>query len=803
MLGCLILGGSFLYLGINIQEVPNISILKEEIKKKKENDFRDIDPDNLKLWKVDIPAGDNRLKQLMSNAEIDIDSISKDLGGAMFLDPMLNIARYFPETYNPPEEHVHILVQPPPPPVTTGSGQLKSLKTVKEIIEMIKKEARKKHNTSESPDKIYMPLQQRNFELAIDKISQTTNANVDEMEGYSNYWCLVSAGAPGIGKTRFGKELFEYVKQNWQSPQIWADVHFEYLYMNFGIDLQLDVYDSDLPATVIFGLRIAFAFFIEDDYDMTFQVFRSKALLYAKGNDIFIAESVIDCCYESLKLYNNQKLFLYLHIDEFQVIDAWDPFLSGTAPQAVAAKKEASNISFYTVDCPLLDNASMIRIMDYFATKYEAQTYPNRVYKWKLCAPIIQLLMDTGGLPRALERLLIICFKKLCDGKTFFQEIESHNYDNIYTDVKGDLQRMYNIYDDVKRNPFLHKKLLYYCVEGIPVADTLCLDEKNPGLTIENLQRDGHIVLSPCDCGSFIKMPFFFIHIYNDILKIVCEKLTNKAFQVNQHMYWQEWELFVLHHETFRTNLAIEMGITDMTLGQLYPGAYGSDDYLQLIHINLKKLSICEANEQFPATKKLTSKPDKKPIDLESGDVIVLNGASSKFSDSIILVRMNGIKYLFMLQCKWDYGSRDMTEKEAVDDEDIKNLDALISNVKNMYEGYELITVIFTTQPYDGLKEKTGVLIVSKDNFDKHFGPVFSSQAIFSFTKAINPNFWDIDRLKNTLEGIDEASIDDVISKRPYINEDQFYDANPRAKKQKLVFFPLDVPETEIYAPNQ
>ncbi|CAB4443183.1 unnamed protein product [Rhizophagus irregularis] len=131
MLGCLILGGSFLYLGINIQEVPNISILKEEIKKKKENDFRDIDPDNLKLWKVEIPVGDNRLKQLMSNAEIDIDSISKDLGDAMFLDPMLNITRYFPETYNPPEEHVHILVQPPPPSVTTGSGQLKSLKTGK------------------------------------------------------------------------------------------------------------------------------------------------------------------------------------------------------------------------------------------------------------------------------------------------------------------------------------------------------------------------------------------------------------------------------------------------------------------------------------------------------------------------------------------------------------------------------------------------------------------------------------------------------------------------------------------------
>ena len=44
-----------------------------------------------------------------------------------------------------------------------------------------------------------MPLQQRNFEAALDKIKQTTSANIDNMEGNSNYWCLVSAGAAGIG----------------------------------------------------------------------------------------------------------------------------------------------------------------------------------------------------------------------------------------------------------------------------------------------------------------------------------------------------------------------------------------------------------------------------------------------------------------------------------------------------------------------------------------------------------------------------------------------------------------------------
>jgi len=115
MLGCLVLGGEFFHLNFDTKEITTVSFLQEKIKKKKENDFREIDPDKLKLWKVKIPAGDDRLKLLMSNAEIDIASIAINLGGAEFLDPMLNITRYFPATYSPPEEHVHILVKPPQP----------------------------------------------------------------------------------------------------------------------------------------------------------------------------------------------------------------------------------------------------------------------------------------------------------------------------------------------------------------------------------------------------------------------------------------------------------------------------------------------------------------------------------------------------------------------------------------------------------------------------------------------------------------------------------------------------------------
>ncbi|CAG8581075.1 9629_t:CDS:1 [Dentiscutata erythropus] len=238
------------------------------------------------------------------------------------------------------------------------------------------------------------------------------------------------------------------------------------------------------------------------------------------------------------------------------------------------------------------------------------------------------------------------------------------------------------------------------------------------------------------------------------------------------------------------------MGISEMTLGKLYPGAYGEDTYLQIL-VALKKLRACEANEQFPNNKNLTNKSNDEPIDLESGDVVVLNDASANFAD-IILVRMNGVKCLLMIQCKWDYGSKEMTEK-IVDNEDTKNLNKLLSEIKKMYESYELITIIFTTQPYRELQKKPGVLIISKDKFEKRFGPVFSSLATFFFIRATNPNLGDKNRLKNTLVG--DESIDNVIKKRPYINEDHFYRENPKAKKQKLDFFPLDVPGTDIYAP--
>ncbi|PKY30145.1 hypothetical protein RhiirB3_447087 [Rhizophagus irregularis] len=182
--------------------------------------------------------------------------------------------------------------------------------------------------------------------------------------------------------------------------------------------------------------------------------------------------------------------------------------------------------------------------------------------------------------------------------------------------------------------------------------------------------------------------------------------------------------------------------------------------------VKLKPLCVCEANEQFPLTNPLTEKPDEPE-------------------------HIDDYKFLIMNQCKWDYGSKKMPESK-VEEEDEKNLKNFFYNGND----YMPITIIFTSQSYIKKKQESGVLVVSKEDFKKHFGPVFFSRASFAFTGDTNPNFWEKNRLENVLDGICDASIGNVIKKRPYYSDDDYYNKNPGAKKiRKMDHFPFDVSE--------
>ncbi|CAG8515823.1 7631_t:CDS:2 [Funneliformis mosseae] len=410
-----------------------------------------------------------------------------------------------------------------------------------------------------------MPLMDRDITNAIVTILKNVDNNLKNCKAKTDFFILVSGGAPGIGKTQFGEELFNNIQSDWILPVEWIidgrKPYFEYIYLDFSNDINLKNENCELDSTVIIGLRIAFTFFIKRKYDIVFEAFRALAKLYIK---IFNISMVFESIRKSLSLFNNQVLFIFLHIDDFQEIDIWDEktvnltnklfknmisdlacfifdlprltyiqtFLSETAPQIVIMAKEASKVLFKFVICLLLSTASMIHIVDHYAKIFGTLVFDDDESKWKLCQPFLNLIEDTGGLPRAFQYLLNTCF-----------ELE--------------IQKHYNIYNNVQNNKRLALELLYHCIETIPVTIKKCLDPNDPIKTIENLEP---------------------------------------------------------YHEAFRTNMLVEKDETKMLLlRDLYRGAYGKNSTLDIV-VKLKHLSVCQANEQFPSSK-LTNKANNQAID--------------------------------------------------------------------------------------------------------------------------------------------------------------------------------------------
>jgi hypothetical protein len=82
--------------------------------------------------------------------------------------------------------------------------------------------------------------------------------------------------------------------------------------MDFGNGFELDEADYKLTASVIIGMRIAYAFFIEIEYDIKFREFRFH-LVRCRYVDLFNIDTVISSCRKSLKLPNG-KNFFYIFI---------------------------------------------------------------------------------------------------------------------------------------------------------------------------------------------------------------------------------------------------------------------------------------------------------------------------------------------------------------------------------------------------------------------------------------------------------------------------------------------------------
>ncbi|GBB90793.1 hypothetical protein RclHR1_17890004 [Rhizophagus clarus] len=501
-----------------------VALLNEYICKKKQ-------VDNSKLWKVDVKKKEIKDKNVTTEEDI----VQKLYGKEM--EPEELFEGYFKdENFIVSNIHIIAIFSTTACPSQQGVLQV-PLKSVEDILKSVLEDFTSRTSethTSRSDTYISqfdcydMPLKDRDLSkiAAIIKRNVINNLRVDSSRSNAktDFNILVRGEAPGIGKTRLGNELFHNIETNGESlfENITGFKRFEYIYLDFGNSIKLDERDYSLDNDKIICLRILYKYFIMRKYNLSFEVFRDRVLPHIK---ILNIPAVFASIRKNLLLKDAERLFIFLHIDEFQLIFKWDEgrddklfkyiinnfapeymhgnsshftfvqeFFSGTAREAAVREKEASKLTLESIKCPTLSMKSMIQIVDFYAEKYGAEKI-NGEYMWKLCSKFLHIIQDTGGLPRALQYMLALCFEELNTEGEFFRKISEQDFGNISRLTANKLQSLYGIYNTIRASNKIAWELLYHCVMEKLVAPGDCLDPNNKTDTIENLETETHIIL--------------------------------------------------------------------------------------------------------------------------------------------------------------------------------------------------------------------------------------------------------------------------------------------------------------------
>ncbi|GES94614.1 hypothetical protein GLOIN_2v1484476 [Rhizophagus clarus] len=139
----------------------------------------------------------------------------------------------------------------------------------------------------------WLPLKDRDVSkiatIVKDNVINNWKAIFSHTYAKSDFSILVCGGAPGIGKTRFGDELFNSIETNGESlfRNITKFKNFEYIYLDFGNSIRLDEQDYPLKNEEIICLRILYEYFIMKKYNLNFSVFWDRVLPYIKILNIY------------------------------------------------------------------------------------------------------------------------------------------------------------------------------------------------------------------------------------------------------------------------------------------------------------------------------------------------------------------------------------------------------------------------------------------------------------------------------------------------------------------------------------
>ncbi|KAF9318936.1 hypothetical protein BG006_003073 [Podila minutissima] len=855
---------------IKIPSDGTVDDLKDLIKTKKSPRFDDVAPDELTLWRVSFLVTPSKRKE----------SVFLDPNTAKELDPMDDIFVVFKDMI---EKSVNVIVQRPPPQVHAPVAAHPSDSSrhglplsapddgvIKEIQGVFHPCDRGSYYAPQLSD--LMPWQERPMGEAIDIVLENVgtclSSQPDRQNAKAESSFLVCSGTAGIGKTRYGRELYGSLRHQLSTAAkikgLEYSPYYHYMLLDFGNGVSLGAAEASLDAETILGMRLAYAHFFQGRYREGFPDFYYRAVKYC---GLFTISAVIIAIRQDLKLPEKRQLFLFLHVDEFQRIfvhrwqgtpkgnrpapltdaeirltgdktecrtmegrptteghtteglclfremmrslgsfmsgaikpDMIQTFLSGTARKEVTLAAEPTSYTFKFLKCPTLSVGACYDIMSHFTTLTGV-----RPCQWMPKMAFFHLLTATGGLPRALQLLLEEFFgrrQEKCN--TFKDTVENigMNADPIFMNVARKLDDFYSITAFADNHKELVRALIRLCIFQQPSSRTLAPSDIFPELTLDVLERDAHTILEESEVHGkvLVRIPFFFLHLYNSTL----DEVRNHLRSAFLHDWMEDRERaiierFIAEYEVLRTNILIGVGRETATLGEIYQGALGQPETLNRT-VKLKNLSVITAAHRFPESGKLTVREQQQlqeqERDWRSG-VVIKNADGAGFGDVCVYREGydNGDNILCALQAK---KLRSPLSASLLTDEHTKNMDTVEKiredsplGQQGIKEARTITVLVSTADMTDHALQQLNssfpdnCLLIYRGNFTEFFGDTFGMSAALASSKDLSWNFATRETLKRK-QKLGKKVVDQILKNVPYRSYDDLIQKVPAMCSKK------------------
>ncbi|KAF9151751.1 hypothetical protein DFQ26_001138, partial [Actinomortierella ambigua] len=637
------------------------------------------------------------------------------------------------------------------------------------------------------------------------------------------------------------------------------------LLLDFSKDIYLRPEEADLNSDIILGLRMAYSHFVGRKYRGGFQKFFLRA---SDHKNLFTLKRVIFAIRHDLQLSDKQQLFIFLHIDEFQRIFEYgwrgspasvhrdvslsdagtspterhslqglrlfqdmmrilgrfligetfptmiQTFLSGTARQDVTKAAEPTSYAFQFLRCPPLSMGARYDIMSHFASGAKV---PHQ--KWMPKRGFFHLLSASGGLPRALQFVLEEFFGRQLERSKYFEQTAldiDMNVDRIFRKVANQLDIAYSITAFARAHKDLVRALIRLCILEKPSSRTLAPSKDFRTLTLETLERDTHTILEDSSDDKdkvLVRIPFFFLHTYNTVDEV--RNTLGSAFlhDWGEGHEWRFFERLIAEYEALRTNFLIDDGQEEATLGNIYKGAFGRAETLN-ITVKLKELSVVEAEHRFPQMGGLSA--DGQERDWRSGDVVVKNADGASFAD-VFVHRQGADTESLSILCALQAKKVERLSAKTLTDEHTKNKNAINAVPEGStldrqgIKQARIITILVTTADVDPKlhnMDKTSFpedcLLIHRGNFAEFFGEAFSVTAAFAATSDRNVNFTTRKDLQKKHK-LTDAVVDQVMENKPFRSYDDLVKKVPAMRSidcTEMEFLPYEEPARSTKRPR-